>query len=228
VSPGELRLVDTITGEVQDTCGHCTELERDLRVKRGQITKLKNENRRLAGLEPEADKVLEVLTYWRDTVRPRASIIIGSDSWKAVKARLTDTDVTTGQPAFTVLSLKAAVVGLTLDEWHMDPRARHRRDLNLAFSSSDKVTKLLYNAVRFKRTYAVSALTIIDELGGEALVWLAERCACDHLWIAHLRGGAAPGGLQPCSCEGCGCENFDFFTARVERWMAEHEGGDHD
>jgi hypothetical protein len=216
-------VVDTETGQVADDCPSCLALEQERRVQRAQMTRLKNELARAMGVEPEAADILEVCEYWRQLVAPRASIVVGQPRYKAVRDRLRDTDARTRERLFNPLKLKAAVVGITLDPWHMAPGQRHRRDLDIAFSNSNKVERLIGQAIGFKRRTGTSALALVDELAGDALFWLAERCGCGHIRLEHVRLGPRHDGTQPCSVAGCGCADMDWFAARVDRWERQQQ-----
>jgi FtsZ-binding cell division protein ZapB len=216
----DLPTIHALQAEVAQLKEDCALLEVELRAKRSQNTKLKNENARLMGLEPEHGEILDVLEFACQRLMPGASIVAGSKRWMAVRARLRDVDPRTRARKFTPLKLKGAAIGALLDPWTMDRRQRHRRDPEFVFADAGKVDRYLMGAIAFKRTYGESGLAIVDELAGEGVRWLAEQCSCGGLWIEHLRGGPGPDGLQPCARTGCA--NFDTFHAKVERFMAEH------
>lgn len=219
-----LRLVNVDTGETPDVCPHCLATDEYNRRLRAEVSRFKGEERRRASVEARRADIVEVLSFWRDTVAPRAGVVAGSANWKAVSKRLGDVDEVTLEPRFNVLKLKAAVVGITLDPYRMEKGQSYRRHPNEAFKDPGLVDKLIDRAVRFKRQTGVSALELVDELAGEGLRWLAERCSCTHTWLEHLRGGeAAQGGAQACSVEGCSCGCYDFFHAKVERFIKEQE-----
>lgn len=206
----DLRLVDTATGEVTEVPAEIemlrqqvAEAEAELRAKRSQITKLKNENARLMGVEPEAESIIEVLEFWRLRCMPGASIVPGSERWLKVRDRLREHDVTTKQPAHSVVKLKAAIAGVLLSDWHVKNK---KVDAVTIFRDSKTVEDHVARAVDFKRRKGVSALTLLDELAGPGLEWLADRCSCGDLRMAHLMGR--------------GCGEFDEFNAKVERHLA--------
>lgn len=198
-SARHLHVVDRDSGEVLDGCPDCKSLEMELRAKRAQITRLKNENARLMGVEPEHEIVQEVLAYACKLLMPNATIVPGSKRWMAVRARLKE--------GFDPLQLRAAACGAVMDGWTMDASQRHRRDPEHVFSDAGKVDRLIQDAVGFKGRTGVSALTLVDELGGPALSFLADRCSCGGLRVAHLMGNA--------------CAEFDEFAARVNRHLSE-------
>lgn len=209
----DLRLVDTSTGEVSELPDELEKLrqqlaeaESELRAKRSQITLLKNENAALRAIEPDHDDILGVMTFWRSRLVPGASVTTSAKGWKTVRKLLREVDEESGKPRFTPLHLKAAVAGMALDEYTMDRRYRHRRYLENALSDPGKVDRLIEGAVSFKRRNGVSALTLLDELGAPALSFLADRCSCGGLRMAHLMGA--------------GCPSFDEFAAKVERHLA--------
>ena len=221
-----LRAVDMETGEVVEQDAETVdllrqqlrELEQELRTKRSLITRLKNENARLMGVEPEREEIIDVLTFACKLLMPRASIVPGSKRWANVRARLKDVDPKTDKPKFTPLALKAAAAGAALDPWTMDNAHRHRRDPEFVFADAGKVDRHISRAVGFKHRLGVSALTLIDELGGVALEWLADRCSCGGLFIEHLRTFPADDGSLPCPERDC--LSFDHFHAKVERALA--------
>lgn len=211
-------VVNPETGEVQESD------ERDLIIEglkrenaslAGRLTKARNENAQLQGIEPGHKQVLEVLEFWRRTIMPTAKITVGSDRWKAVRTLLKVQDAETGEPAYTVLSLKAAAVGVKLSEWHVKNR---QMDATTIYRDPKTADAHIARAVGFKRTYGVSALELVDELAGQALIWLAEPCSCGHLRVRHVVKGPTPDLRQPCA--DCGCEDFDWFTAQFEQhWL---------
>jgi hypothetical protein len=232
VNARHLHAVDAETGEVveQDLPTvellrqQISELELELRGKRSQITRLKNENARLMGVEPEADDIMDVLSYWREVCMPGASIVVGSERWKAVRARLRETDVTTKKLLYTPAHLKAAVAGVMMSEFHVSHRRDGYLDAASIFSDSKKVDAHLARAIGFKQRNGISALTLIDELGGKALDWLALRCSCDALMVEHLHdvyAGRTTQGIKALPCPRTGCPHFDFFNANVDLTLAE-------
>jgi hypothetical protein len=88
-------------------------------------------------------------------------------------------------------------------------------DATTIFRDSATVDKHIARATSFRRRTGLSALTLLDELAGGALDWLAQRCSCGGLMLEHL--GAGPGALP---CPARDCEGFDFLNAKVERFMA--------
>ena len=210
--------------EIENVKAQVASLNKVVVARDRRITELQNDLAASLGREPEDQNILSVLDYWRVTMAPGATIAKGSKRWKYVKALLRTKDQKSKELRFSVLALKAAVVGASFDEWTMDPRHRYRRDAEMIFNDAGKVDRFIARAVTFKRTYGESALAIVDELAGAGLVWLAERCGCGHTWLCHLRGGeAAQGGAQRCSVDGCSCELFDAFHAKAERWVREQQ-----
>lgn len=211
-----LRLVDGATGELADVCPYCLDAEQAMRNLRRQNTELKNKLNVALGLEPDAEQIMEVLEFWRSRIMPRAKIVVGSERWLKVRARLRERDAKTKEAAYSVLHLKAAVTGALLSKDHVE---NNWLDAATIFRDSVTTDKHIARTVRFKRVYGTSALGLVDELAGEGLRWLAERCACGHLWVEHLRGGPRPDGSQPCS--ECDCAHYDFFSAKVDRFLRE-------
>ena len=123
LTPRHLHAVDPYTGEVlAGGCPDCKALEMELRTKRSQITKLKNENARLMGVEPDHDQILEVCEFHRRMVVPNGSVTVASKGWTTVRARLRETHPKTGAKLFNPLRLRAGVCGIALDAWHMAAR----------------------------------------------------------------------------------------------------------
>jgi hypothetical protein len=191
-------------------------LSRKLQGAGAQITKLERSLSKALAVEPEAEQILEVLSFWNDFIKQgRCKLVVGSERWQKVRARLREKDVRTGEP-YTVLQLRAAVVGAKLSDFHV----KHGYlDAATIFRDATTVDAHIARAVSFKRTYGASALAIVDELASEGLKWLAERCVCGHFRLDHVRKGPTPDLRQPCSA--CACEDFDWFTAQFEMYMVE-------
>lgn len=224
MSKPRLRIVDSEGQLVGEDCPHCRDTELALRVERGKNTRLKNELAQAMAVEPIHEQIVEVLSFWRRTLAPNASIVEGSDNWKAVRARLREKDAETHEQRFDVLRLKAAVVGISLSEWHMAKGQSHRRHPATAFGNAGKVDRLIEGAVAFKRQTGSSALTLLDELGSGVLWWLAERCGCGHVRAQHAVQGPTQDLRLPCDVEGCGCTDMDWFEAKWQRAVQEREG----
>jgi hypothetical protein len=225
----QLRLIHGASGEGRDGCPQCEakdglvdELSSKLNGALSELGKLTKRLARAQGVDPEAEDIRDVLGFWRVRCMPAAKIVVGSERWENVAGLLAMKNAAGGK-CYTPLSLKAAVTGALLSEWHVENR---RLDI---FAVADKrlvssIDKHIERAVGFKRRTGVSALTVVDELAGEGVAWLAERCECGHLWIEHLRGGARTDGSQPCAT--CGCSNFgQSLDERVEQWMREQAAG---
>lgn len=238
--PHHLRVVDSETGEVRGDCPDCRSLELELRGKRGQITRLKNELAQLREVSPERDDVIFVLEAHRELLMPGAKISERSARWGVVEALLKLRDDESGGRLFTALELKAAVVGMSLQPFIKENR--WARDLTWGFTSQpvaakpgakpgprfpdpSQVERHMRFAVEFKRRTGTSALTLLDELGGGALWWLAERCECGHLRAEHAVHGPTRDLRLPCDVEGCGCADMDWLSAKIDRFMREQTGG---
>ena len=216
-----LRIVHGETGEqLGEDCPHCHETDLANRTLRSQLTRLKNEQAKAREKEAVAGDVIDVLSFWRDTLAPRAGIDAGSDNWDAVAKLLVMTDAQTGERRFTPLTLKAAVRGMLADEWIMERGHSHRRRPQNAWRDPARVDELVERARGFKERTGVSGLRLIDALGERALAWLAYRCRCTHTWLEHLRfGGTTADGRQPCST--CTCSDFDMHGIRDEQALQE-------
>lgn len=236
-----LRVV-TPDGELAgELCPHCHETDMAMRKLRTENTRIRNENAQLREVAPEHGAVRSVLEYHRELLMPGAKISEHTARWGVVHSLLKMKDDETGEALLTELQLRGAIVGMTLQPFIMDKANRFARDLTWAFTSQSpgnkpggkpgprfadpaQVQKHLDYAVTFKRQTGTSALGVLDELGGEGLRWLSERCSCSHTWLAHLRGGeAAQGGAQRCAVQDCDCGMFDIWHAQVERFKREQE-----
>lgn len=210
-APRHLHSVDPVSGEVlPGGCPDCKALEMELRGKRSQITKLKNENARLMGVEPDHDDILQVCEFHRRMVVPNGSVAVGSKGWTTVRARLRDVHPGTERKLFDPLRLRAAVCGIALDAWHMEKGHSHRRYLENAFRDAGKVDRLIDLAIGFRRETGTSALELLDDLAGDRLAWLADRCSCGGLRVAHLMGRTE-------------CQVFDEFEADQWRWLRQQD-----
>lgn len=230
----ELRLLDTATGEVRelpnvaDLHARIENLTDQLdgakdgwAAAKGEIKKLRRENAQLMGVEPAHKKIMDVLQFAMPLLVPNGRIVVAGPRWKNVRARLKDRDAETQVLLFTPLHLKAAAVGVTMSEFHMSKLAY--RDPESIYADPDRVQKHIQRAVRFRRVYGTSALTLVDELGQQALAWLARRCECGRLWAEHLKDGPTADGSQPCPATGC--PHFaESVDDQLERWKAEHGG----
>jgi uncharacterized small protein (DUF1192 family) len=108
--------VDVGTGEVDtEACAGCVELSKRIAVMAGKITRLENEEQERLGTAADASQIMEVLRFHKQL--HGGNIYRGKAAWKAVKARFADVDAETDEPAFTVLHLRAASMGLKLDEF---------------------------------------------------------------------------------------------------------------
>lgn len=216
-----LRVIDGHGQVVDEASAEVVALERELRAKRRRITELENQLAEQEGRSPEAKQVLEVLEYWRPLCMPRAKIVPKSERWRKTKDRLHDKDLTTGELAYTVLDLKAAVVGAKLSPDHV---ANGWLDASTIFRDSTTVDKHIARCTTFRRETGVSALEIVDELMGPGLAKLAARCACGHLRLDHERENPAEELFDPpCAVHGCVCEGFDSFDHEIELWKAQQD-----
>src|SRR2546430_2362856 len=112
----QLQLVNPATGELEDERDVLMEqLEAEKKGQSLQIGKLKREIRNLRAVEPNAVVVREILEYWRERCRPRATVAIGGKRWEKVRARLQDN--LDGRGPWTPTELKLAVDGALLDPW---------------------------------------------------------------------------------------------------------------
>lgn len=220
----KLRIVDGDGELAGELCPHCHETEMALRSERAKVTTLRGRLARQEAAEAQDEEIIEVLAFWRDWLAPRAGISEGSANWTMVAKRLQDIDKVTGERRFNVKQLKAAVVGVSYDPYCMAKGETYRRHPGVAFNDPDRVGRFIERARTFWRQTGEDPLGIMEDLGGPALSWLAERCSCEHTWLEHLRGGeAAQGGAQRCSHQDCGCTMFDFFHAKVERFLREQD-----
>jgi hypothetical protein len=217
-----VRLVDREGQLVGEGCSGCLELAKKISVMAGKITRLENEQTERLGLAADAPLIMDVLQHHKRVLSPRSRIVRGGPAWKNVKARLLDVDAETEKPAFTVLHLKAAIVGLSMSDWH---RQRGKVQAAWLFENPDRVQEFIANATSFKRDTGVSALDIVDELGRGGFEKLAARCdCCGHLRLDHERERPELDLWDPpCAVHGCSCPGFEDFDWRVTVRLAELE-----
>lgn len=217
-----LHLVDSHTGEATEVCHACMAKDKMLASQARKITLLENAEQERLGLAPDAPQIMEVLQYHKRMLTPRGGRIVrGGPAWKNVKARLMDVDAETEELAFSVLHLKAAVVGLWLSDWH---RAHRKVGAAWLFSDPDRVQEFLAPVIAFKRDTGTSALYIIDVLGRPGLEKWAEECdCCGHLRLEHERENPTEELWDPpCAVHGCACPGWsDSLEWRIARWQAE-------
>jgi hypothetical protein len=213
-SRAKLHVVDAETGELvrdDDRDILIEQLERELRGKQLAIGKLKRELRDLRAVEPEALIVRDVLDYWRERCKPRATIAIGGKRWEKVRARLRD-QLDRGKP-FTPAELKLAVDGALLDPWlsGRDRRSKGYLDAETIFRDAEMVERLRDLAVGFDAETGVAIHDLLDVADALRLVhWpmLLEGCVCGHRRIEHSRPDPRLEGLE--GCFACECDDFDY------------------
>src|SRR5262245_55702590 len=83
-------VVNAETGEVAPESFQLDELNKKYLGALGELGKLKKELRELRAVEPQSEIVREILDYWRERCRPRATIAPGGKRWEKVRARLKD------------------------------------------------------------------------------------------------------------------------------------------
>lgn len=219
----KLRLVDGHGEMVGEQCGACAEKDVRLGQLRRKISELENEaEARVERRHPLDAQIMEVCVFHKRLLSPRWTIVRNKGAYKDVGDRLRDTDAETGQPAFTVLHLRAASVGMSMCEW---TRGRGIKSASWLFGSTRHVQWMLEEAISFKRDTGTSALEIVDELGGPGLAKLAARCdCCGHLRLDHERERPELELFDPpCAVHGCACPGFEDFAWRVQVRMAELE-----
>jgi hypothetical protein len=203
----------------ENVCPNCVELGKELAKKARENTRLRNEEAERLGKASDSKQILDVLTYHKTLHGGR--IYRGKAAWKAVKAMFAVVDAETDRPAFTVDHLRAASLGLKLDDY-FGPK---RMGAAWLYADPDRVQKFIGNCVTFKRDTGVSALEIVDELGRPGLERLAARCdCCGHLRLDHERERPELDLWDPpCAVHGCGCPGFEDFDWRVTVRLAELE-----
>lgn len=210
-------LTNAETGETREACHACVAKDEKLASQARELQRFRNEETERLGLAPDAAQIMEVLTFHRQLLGGR--VIRGKAAWKAVKGRFADIDAETDKPAFTVLHLKAAVVGLSLSRWH---REHKKTGAAWLFADPDRVQEFIGACVAFKRTTGESALEIVDELMGPGLVRLAAHCSdCGHMLLDHERQRPELDLWDPpCAVHGCACGGWDDRDWRDELWLA--------
>ncbi len=218
-----LHLVDTASGVAEEACPGCQRLLKTVATMERENTRLRNAEQERLGLAPDAPQIMEVLVFHKQLLSPRWKIVRGKAAWKAVKERLSEIDAETERPAFTVLHLKAASVGVSMDDWNRRERLTSAAWL---FAEPDRVQRYIDNCVTFKRETGVSALEIIDVLGRGGFEILAAPCGCcGHIRAEH-EGDRPVEGLwsPPCLVHGCACVGWESDrTWEIARWLAERD-----
>ena len=220
-----LHLVDSQTGQVDETvCLGCVELSKKVAHLAGELTKLRNQQLEVERRHPLDAQIMDVCTFHKRLLSPNWKIVRNKGAYKDVGDRLRDIDAETGQPAFSVLHLRAASVGMSMSEWC---RSRKIRSASWLFGSTRHVQWMLEEMTAFKQTVGTSALQIVDELGKPGLEKLAARCdCCGHLRLDHERERPELDLWDPpCAVHGCACPGFDDFDWRVQVRMDEIERG---
>lgn len=221
-----LHLVDTASGEATQACSGCQALLEKVSSLKRENTLLKNAEEERTSLTLDSKPVMEVLQFHKRLFG--GQIFKGKAAWKAVQKILQLTDAETGEPAFTVLHLNAASVGLSLSRWHREHR---KTGAAFLFADPDRVQEFIATCVEFKRETGTSALEIVDALMGPGLAKLAARCGdCGHTRLDHERDHPELDlWTPPCSVHGCACGGWDdsnyraelFLRAQDERTMAQ-------
>jgi hypothetical protein len=212
----QLHLVNAATGELvehDDRDIQIEQLESELRGKRLAIGKLKRELKELRSVEPEAEIVRDVLTYWQQKCAPRSTIAPGGKRWEKVRARLKDK--LDGRDPWTPDELKLAVDGALLDPWlnGTAPKSKGYLDAETIFRDAEMVEKLRNLALGFKATAGVGLGDLLDvtaELGTANWSHLLKVCVCQHRRLEHSRPDPSREGREGCLTPGCECEDFDL------------------
>jgi hypothetical protein len=211
-----LRLVvDRETGEVQDDHDLLVaQLESELRSKNLQIARLKQELRSVRGLEPQAATIRDILEYWRERCKPRATIAPGGKRWEKVRARLNDR--LDNRPPWTVEELKLAVEGALLDPWlsGSDRRSKGYLDAVTVFRDPEQVERLVELACGWQ-----SEIGILPSQMPRAVLETKYclPCDCGHARMEHTVPDPARDGR--CPCLRCDCPDYDDLHPRAEAWV---------
>lgn len=230
VTEPKLTLIDTATGEVVD--GHSHEeltllnerLGAELNGYRLRLANLQKEIRDLQGVEPEAEDIRFVLSYWAKRVieegwfTRKPSFRPGSEAWVAVRARLKD-NWTTEQLCLVVDAVLAQPKGSVKRAWiHATSIFRNERNCSLHFENAQDP--------RMERVRGVRELPVELQkavMTGEVAQLLA-RCECSHLRLQHsypLEPLWVPEnmvGWEP--CRECICMDFGDGYGVCERKVA--------
>lgn len=215
-----LRLVDTQTGELVHQDERDLLIEELERQKRGltlQLAQERKKNRDLALVEPEAETILEVLNYWREKCKPRASIAIDGERWKKARARLRER--LDNRAPLTPGELMLAVDGALMCKWHTHKGMGHRLDAEFLFRSYESVEKLRDLALGFRADSGLhlrDVQEVADKLRVVSWKHLTRTCECGHLRLEHAAGDPHHEGRERCFC--CSCPDFfqDVFEAMGE------------
>lgn len=221
-------VADAVTGEkISDVCLGCVDKMKKLDQAWRRNDSLSKELADERGEEGVAADVREVLEYWRGLCMPGAKLVVRSERWEKVRKLLSAKDVSTKKPAYTVLALKAAVVGAKLDPFLTgeDPRKRAENggkvvkhlDAVTIFRDPATVDRHINRLRDFRAERGVSALNIVDALFDERLRFLADLCSCGYARVDHLRGVAV---RRVDNGPPVVCREFDEQNAAVERTLA--------
>lgn len=223
----QLHLVNADTGElVEDERDILIEqLKSELTGKSLQIGKLKRELREFRAVEPEAETIRDVLTYWRDRCKPRAAIAPAGKRWEKARARLREK--LEDRPPMTVEELKLAVDGALLDRWHTQKGMEHRLDAEFLFRSYESVERLRDLAIGFKAHAGIGLgdlLEVTNELVFVNWKHLLATCLCEHRRLEHSKPDPNFFGREACLIPGCECADFDLdfedlFNQRTQPWL---------
>jgi hypothetical protein len=101
--------------------------EKDLSIKRGQITKLKNELAGKRKLDPGYETALQLWEWWRTCCKPRARRM-SPVQLKALLAVLDATVPGTEDKAYSPRYVAEAIKGCAVDHY-VDPKGKHHNKL---------------------------------------------------------------------------------------------------
>jgi hypothetical protein len=111
--------------------------EKDLSVKRGQITKLKNELAGRRKLDPGYEMALKLWEFWRSQCKPRARKM-SPQQLKALLAVLDARLPGSEELAYTPRYVAEAIKGCALDHF-VDQRGKHHNGLELICSKLEEM-----------------------------------------------------------------------------------------
>lgn len=186
-------------------------LERELRGKRAQISRLKNEQGSSGGRnDPYYEDAVKVFGHWREKLAPTAREFSGSRLEKTL-ARL--------KAGYTPGELCDSINGYWAFPYIVN-RLRERTG-----KPHERLVELEYIMRDPKNVEAGIELWKRDEgrdsaaMKNGASPMFAQLCDCGHPYAHHLPARLHPVQLEPCCEKGCDCVSFDEINRRADDYL---------
>jgi hypothetical protein len=110
-----VRLVDREGQLVGEGCPGCVEHSKTIGKLSRKISEL--ENGKAEKIHPLDKQIMDVCVFHKQLLSPTWKIVRNKGAYNDVKTCLAYVDAETGRPAYTPRHLKAASVGMSMDEW---------------------------------------------------------------------------------------------------------------